>query len=62
MSKLMFSALCIMAVGIILWAVAILAQLTGGNPDGWVDAGAIVGILSIIPIYIDQRVEERRAK
>lgn len=62
MSKLMFSALLIMAVGIILWAVAILAQLTGGNPDGWVDAGTIVGLLGFVPLYIDQRVEERRAK
>lgn len=58
----MFSALLIMAVGIILWAVAILAQLTGGNPDGWVDAGTIVGLLGFVPLYIDQRVEERRAK
>ena len=62
MSKLMFSALLIMAVGIILWAVAILAQLTGGNPDGWVDAGTIVGLLGFVPLYIDQKSEERRAK
>jgi hypothetical protein len=51
-----------MAVAIVLWTVAVMVQIFHGNPDGWVDAGAIVGILSIIPIYIDQRVEERRAK
>lgn len=61
MSKIMFSALCIMAVGIVLWAVAILAQLTGGNPDGWVDAGVVVGLVSLVPLYLDGKTE-RRAK
>lgn len=62
MSKLMFSAIAIMAAGIILWAVAILAQVTGGDPDGWIDAGTIIGLLGFVPLYIDQKVEERRAR
>lgn len=62
MSKLMFSALCIMAVAAILWTVAVMVQIFHGNPDGWVEAGVIMGLVSLIPIYIDQKVEERRAK
>lgn len=62
MSKLMISALCIMAVAIVLWTVAVFVQIFSGNPDGWVDAGTIIGLLGFVPLYIDQIVEERRAK
>lgn len=58
----MFSALCIMAVAIVLWTVAVFVQIFHGNPDGWVDAGTIVGLLGFVPLYIDQIVGERRAR
>lgn len=62
MSKLMISALCIMAVAIVLWTVAVFVQIFRGNPDGWIDAGTIIGLLGFVPLYIDQKVEERRAR
>lgn len=62
MSKLMFSALCIMAVAAVLWTVAVFVQIFHGNPDGWVDAAVLVQAVGLLPILVESKIEERRAK
>lgn len=62
MTKLQFSSILLMAVAFIMWMVAVIAQLTNGNPDGWVDAGVIMSIISLIPLLIESKVWESRSR
>ena len=62
MSKLMISSLLFVFAGCVLWMAAVVAVAVSGNPDNWIDAGTIVGVLGLVILYIDQMVEERRAK
>lgn len=50
-----------MAVASVLWAVALMVKIFNGDADGWVDAGMIIGIVSLVPLYLDGKTE-RRAK
>ncbi len=59
MKKTTFSAILIAFAASILWIVAIIAQLTNGNPDGWVDAGVILYVISLIPLFIESEMERR---
>ena len=45
-----------------MWAVALMVRFFNGNPDGWVDAGTVLYIVSLVPLFIESKTEERRAK
>ena len=62
MSNLKFSAIVLMAVASVLWTVAVMVKVLHGDADGWVDAGTILYIVSLVPLFIESKIEERRAR
>lgn len=48
-----------MAVASVLLAVALMVKIFNGDPDGWVDAGMIIGLVSIVPLYLDGKTGRR---
>ena len=59
MSNLKFSAILIAFAASVLWIVAVVVALFNGDTDGWIDAGVILYIISLIPMLIESKMEER---
>lgn len=62
MSKLMLSSVVMQTVGVCLWIAACIVKVANGIADGWVDAAVIVQAVGLLPILIESKTEERRAK
>lgn len=59
MSNLKFSAILIAMAATALWIVAVVVALFNGNNDGWIDAGVILYVISIVPMLIESKTERR---
>lgn len=62
MSKLMLSSVVMQAIGVCLWIVACIVKAENGISDGWVDAAVLVQAVGLLPILVESKIEERRAK
>ena len=62
MSMLKFSAILIAFAASVLWIAAVIVSLFDGYAEGLINAGVIIYIISLIPLLIESKVEERRAK
>lgn len=62
MSTLKFSAILIAFAASVLWIAAVIVSVFDGYAEGLIDAGVILYIISLIPLFIEGKIEERRAK
>lgn len=62
MSKLMISSVVMQTIGVALWIAACIVKAANGISDGWVDAAVLVQAVGLLPVLIESKIEERRAK
>lgn len=62
MSKLMISSVVMQTIGAGLWIAACVVKAANGISDGWVDAAVLVQAVGLLPVLIESKIEERRAK
>lgn len=62
MSKLMLSSVVMQTVGVCLWIAACIVKAANGIADGWVDAAVLIQIFGLLPVLIESKIEERRAR
>lgn len=62
MSKLMLSSVVMQAIGICLWIAACVVKAANGISDGCVDAAVLVQAVGLLPLLVESKIEERRAK
>lgn len=62
MKHLKFSAILIAFAASVLWIAAAIVSVFDGYAEGLINAGVILYIISLIPLLIDSKVEERRAR
>lgn len=62
MSKLMISSVVMQTIGVALWIAACIVKAANGIADGWVDAAVLVQAVGLLPVLIESKIEERRAK
>lgn len=62
MSKLMLSSVVMQTIGAVLWIVACIVKAANGIADGWVDAAVLVQAVGLLPILVESKIEERRAR
>lgn len=58
----MISSVVMQTIGAALWIAACLVKAANGIADGWVDAAVLVQAVGLLPILIESKIEERRAK
>jgi len=59
MSNMKFSAILIAIAATALWIVAVVVAFFNGDNEGWIDAGVILYIVSLIPMLIESKTERR---
>jgi len=62
MSKLMISSLVMQTIGAGLWIAACIVKAANGISDGWVDAAVLAQAVGLLPVLIESKIEEMRAK
>lgn len=62
MSKLMISSVVMQTIGVCLWIVACIVKAANEIADGWVDAAVLVHAVGLLPILVESKIEERRAR
>lgn len=62
MSKLMLSSVVMQTIGVALWIAACVVKAANGIADGWVDAAVLVQAVGLLPVLVESKIEERRAK
>lgn len=62
MSKLMLSSVVMQTIGVCLWIVACIVKAANGIADGWVDTAVLVQAVGLLPVLIESKIEERRAR
>lgn len=58
----MLSSVVMQTVGVCLWIAACIVKAANGIADGWVDAAVLIQIFGLLPVLIESKIEERRAK
>lgn len=62
MTKLMISSMVMQTVGVCLWIAACVVKAANGIADGWVDAAVLVQAVGLLPVLIESKIEEKRAR
>lgn len=62
MSKLMISSAVMQTIGAGLWIAACIVKAANGISDGWVDSAVLVQAVGLLPVLIESKIEERRAR
>lgn len=62
MTKLMISSVVMQTIGVCLWIAACIVKAANGISDGWVDAAVLMQSFGLLPLLVESKVEERRAK
>lgn len=62
MSKLMISSVVMQTIGAGLWIAACVVKAANGIADCWVDAAVLVQAVGLLPILVESKIEERRAR
>lgn len=58
----MISSVVMQTIGICLWIAACVVKAANGIADGWVDAAVLVQAVGLLPILVESKIEERRAR
>lgn len=58
----MLSSMVMQTIGVALWIAACIVKAANGISDGWVDAAVLVQAVGLLPVLIESKIEERRAK
>lgn len=62
MTKLMISFVVMQTIGVCLWIAACIVKAANGISDGWVDAAVLVQAVGLLPILVESKIDERRAR
>ena len=58
----MLSSVVMQTIGAVLWIVACIVKAANGIADCWVDAAVLVQAVGLLPVLIESKIEERRAR
>ena len=58
----MLSSVVMQTIGAGLWIAACIVKAANGISDGWVDAAVLVQAVSLLPVLVESKIEERRTR